>query len=188
MGAASPAGGCSVALSLAGAVTGGGGWAAAVGMPWLGLVAAEELGVDLARFAVVPEPGGQWAVVVAALLDGFDLVLVHPPARVQGTDARRLAARARERGSVLVVMDAHAWPETPDLHLAVVASAWEGLGSGHGALRSRRIEVSSGGRRAAGRERRVSVWLPGPGGWDPGGCGPGGWDPGGWVRMGVAGR
>lgn len=157
-------GGCSLSLVLAGAVTGRGGWAAAVGMPSLGLVAAAELGVELRRLALVPAPGGQWPAVVAALVDGFDLILVRPPARVRPVDARRLAARVRERGAVMVVVDTPGWPESPDIRLSAGPSAWEGLGEGHGLLRARHMEVVATGRRVGGRERRRSVWLPAPGG------------------------
>lgn len=154
-------GGCSLALSLVGEVTGGGRWVAAVGWPELGLVAAAELGVDLRRLALVPDPGDQWAAVVAALIDGFDLLLLRPPGRVRAAEARRLAARSRERGTVLLLLDSPSWPEVPDLSLTVTGSEWEGLASGHGRLTARRLEVAAGGRRAAGRERRLGLWLPG---------------------------
>lgn len=157
-------GGCSLSLALAGALTAGGGWAAVVGMPSLGLVAATELGVDLRRLALVPDPGGQWPAVVAALVDGFDLILIRPPARVRPTDARRLAARVRERGAVMVVVDTPGWPEAPDIRLSAGSSVWEGLGVGHGLLRARRVEVVAGGRRIGGRERRRWIWLPAPDG------------------------
>jgi hypothetical protein len=161
-------GGISLALALVAAATAGGGWAAAVGLPSLGLVAAGELGVGLERLALVPVPGERWPVVVAALLDGVDLLLLGvPPGRVRAADARRLAARARERGTVLVVSESGSpggWPESPDLRLQVTASTWSGLGAGHGRLHARRVEVAVTGRRAAGRERRVALWLPGPDG------------------------
>lgn len=155
-------GGGSVALALAGAVTGGGGWAAAVGWPSLGLAAAVELGADLRRLALVPAPGEHWAAVVAALLDGFDLVLLRPPARVSVGDARRLAARVRERGAVMTIVDGPRWPESADITLTAGPAEWEGLGEGHGCLTGRRLEVVSGGRRSGGRERRRTVWLPAP--------------------------
>jgi len=158
------AGGYSVALSLAAAVTTGGGWAVALGLPSLGLVAAAELGVELRRLALVPHPGDQWAVVAAALVDGFDLLMLRPPGRVRPVDARRLAARVRERGTVMLVVDAPDWPESPDLRLSLShhRTGWEGLGAGHGCLTGRRMEVVSSGRRVGGRERRVEVWLPAP--------------------------
>ncbi len=155
-------GGCSVALSLAAAVTGAGGWVAAVGLPSLGLVAAGELGVDLRRLALVPAPGEQWAAVVAALVDGFDLLMVRPPGAARPVEARRLAARVRERGAGLLVVDGPRWPESPDLRLAVGHSEWDGLGAGHGCLTGRRAEVVASGRRIGGRDRRVTLWLPAP--------------------------
>lgn len=157
------AGGCSVALALAARVTAGDRWVAAVGLPSLGLVAAAELGVDLRRMALVPAPGDQWPAVVAALVDGFDLLMVRPPGRVRPVDARRLAARVRERGSVMVVVDAPGWPESPDMRLTVERPEWEGLSAGHGCLTGRRLVVVSSGRRVGGRERRRTVWLPAPG-------------------------
>ena len=158
------AGGYSLALTLAAAVTSGGGWAVAMGLPSLGLVAAAELGVELRRLALVPHPGDQWAVVAAALVDGFDLLMLRPPGRVRPGDARRLAARVRERGAVMLVVDAPDWPESPDLKLSLTRhrTGWEGLGAGSGCLAGRRAEVVSGGRRVGGRERRVEVWLPAP--------------------------
>jgi hypothetical protein len=64
---------------------------------------------------------------------------------------------------VLVVLESSGsrWPETPDLRLSVADARWEGLGCGHGHLRRRRLEVLVSGRRAATRERRAILWLPG---------------------------
>ena len=163
----SVAGSTSLALSVLAAASAQGSWCAAVGMPALGLAAAAELGVALDRFPLVERPGraagaGGWAWVVAALVDACDVVLARPPSRVNPADARRLTARARERGAALVV--AGAWPDGAEVQLAVASSAWEGLGQGHGRLRGRRMEVVAGGRGAAARERRVSLWLPHPDG------------------------
>src|SRR4029453_12400874 len=89
----------------------------------------------------------------------IDVVLVRPPAGVRVADTRRLAARARERGSVLVPLG-DAWTDPVDLHLEVTASRWRGLGQGHGHLEARWVEVAAGGRGAAARERHVHLWLP----------------------------
>ena len=155
-------GSTSLVLALLARATTEGSWAAVVGMPSLGAVAAEELGVDLARLALVPRPGGQWSTVTAALVDAFDIVVVAPPDRVRPADARRLTAKVRERRSVLVPVGR--WPEPADIRLALAAATWEGLGDGHGRLRARRVEVVAQGRGAAARERRVELWLPGPDG------------------------
>lgn len=160
VGVGGPGGATSLALALAAGPSQAGSWTGAVGFPALGLVAAAELGIDLARFALVPTPGGQWATVVAALVDAVEVVLVRPPARVRLTDARRLAARARERGAVLVVLgDQECWPESLPLRLVAAAVEWDGIGDGFGHLHRRHIEVVVTGRGAASRERRGTTRL-----------------------------
>ena len=156
-------GGVSLALALVGAATVDGAWAAAVGLPSLGLRAADELGVTLERLALVPAPGDRWPAVVAALLDGVDLLLLGLAGPARSADARRLVARTRERATVLVVLEPSGsrWPEVPDLRLSVAGARWDGLGCGHGHLRRRRLDVVVSGRRAAARERRGALWLPG---------------------------
>jgi hypothetical protein len=160
----SVSGSTSLALAMLAEASRAGSWCAAVGLPSLGLVAAAELGIALERFPLVASPAGadDWAWAVAALLDAVDVVLSRPPGQVGAARARRLAARARERSAVLVVSGA--WPEPADVRLAVTGSAWEGVGDGHGCLRARRVEVVASGRGAAGRERRRTLWLPGPDG------------------------
>jgi hypothetical protein len=148
-----------LALALVAGASAAGSWVAAVGLPDLGIVAAAEAGIALERLALVPAPGARsWPTVVAALLDAVDVVLVRSPARLPAAQARRLVARARERGAVLVTLGA--WSEPADLRLAVTTSAWHGLGQGHGRLQARQVEVLVAGRGAASRERRVLLWLP----------------------------
>jgi hypothetical protein len=150
-----------LALALVAGASAAGSWVAAVGLPDLGVVAAAETGIALERLALVPTPGARaWPAVVAAFLDAVDVVLVRAPARLPAAQARRLAARARERGAVLVPLGA--WPEPADLRLAVTSSVWRGLGQGHGSLHSRQVEILITGRGAATRERRARLWLPSP--------------------------
>ena len=159
----------SLALAVAAAASQDGAWVAAVGFPSLGLVAAAELGVVLGRFVLVAapdtEPGPDnetavWSAAVAALVDAFEVVLVRATHRVGGRDGRRLAARTRERDAVLVQVGSGSWPEKADVTLDVAGATWEGLGEGHGHLRSRRVTVVGGGRREAARPRRAELWLP----------------------------
>jgi len=149
-----------VALALLAATSAAGGWCAAAGLPDLGLAAAADADIDLQRFALVPAPGEQWAVAVATLLDGVGLVLARPPARLKASDARRLAARLRERRGVLLLSGGGAWPETTDLRIRLETSEWTGLSDGYGRLLRRRTGLVATGRGAAARERRVSAWLP----------------------------
>src|SRR5829696_5619365 len=116
-----------------------------------------------AALALVPVAGARaWPAVVAAFLDAVDVVLVRSPPRLPAAQARRLAARARERGAVLVPIGA--WSQPADLRLAVTSSTWQGLGQGHGHLRARQAEVSISGRGTATREHRFLLWLPSPDG------------------------
>jgi hypothetical protein len=102
---------------------------------------------------------------VAALLEELDVVLAAPPAHLRAVHARRLTARARERGGALVVLGRREPAGLPvDLRLTVIGERWTGLGQGYGRLLARRVEVVANGRRAAARERRAQLWLPAPGG------------------------
>lgn len=158
-GAGGAGGATSLALATVAAASQQGSWTAFVGLGPIGVVAASEAGIDLGRCALVPDPGPTWPTVVAALLDAIDLVVLAPPSRtVRAADARRLSARARERGAVLLVLGA--WPEGPDVRLRPAAASWTGIGDGHGALASRTLDVVTGGRGAAARERRITVRLP----------------------------
>ncbi|HYH31949.1 MAG TPA: hypothetical protein VD903_16350 [Pseudonocardia sp.] len=162
--------GCTVALPNAPAATsllfallavasGKGAWSAVVGRPGLGLVAAAEAGVRLERLALVPEPGPDLMAVTVALLDGMDVVAVAGAARagVRAADRQRLAARARQRGSVLVALGS--WPGA-DLELSCTDARWQGLGAGAGRLGVRQVRVRLRGRGVAPGGRSAAMLLP----------------------------
>jgi hypothetical protein len=151
------AGATSVAFQLAASATAAGEWAAAVELDAsLGGLAAGEAGVVLDRFAAVRRvPPTRWAAVVDALLDGISVVLAEVPAFARIGDARRLHARARERGAVLVAMGP--WPAEAALRLQADGSVWRGLGLGLGALAERDQRVHVDGRGAARREHDALV-------------------------------
>ena len=88
------------------AVTAEGGHAAIVGHPDAGLLAAVEMGADLSRIAVVPDPGSDPVEVAAVLMDGMDMVVLGLGGRsVPATRARAVVARARQKGCTLLVTD-----------------------------------------------------------------------------------
>jgi hypothetical protein len=96
----------SLSLSMVAAVTATGGHAAIVGQPDVGLLAAVEMGADLSRLAVIPDPGADPVEVAAVLMDGMDLVVLGLGGRsVPATRARAVVARARQKGCTLVVTD-----------------------------------------------------------------------------------
>lgn len=149
-------------LALLAEATTRGSWAAVVGMPDLGLVAAAELGVAVQRLALVPHPGADTADVLAALLDGIDLVAVAHnviPTRGTPTLPRRLSARARQRRSVLIATGD--WPGA-DLELTCTRTTWSGLGDGHGHLVSRESTITVHGRGTASRPTTHRLTLPIP--------------------------
>lgn len=149
-------GSTTVLLALLAEATADGSWAAVVGMPDLGLLAAAELGVALSRLALVPDPGAELGGVVSALLDGLDLVVA---TGVPAPLARRLSARARHRESVLLTADP--WPGA-DLELDCRESRWTGLGNGHGHLESRTLTITTTGRGSATRPTQATLTLPAP--------------------------
>jgi hypothetical protein len=150
-------GATSVAFQLAAAATAAGEWAAAVELDAsLGGLAAGDAGVALDRFALVRRvPAARWAAVVAALLDGISVVLAEVPAYARVGDARRLQARARERGAVLVALGS--WSAEAALRVRAEGSVWRGLGHGVGALAVRDQRVSVDGRGAATRDHVALV-------------------------------
>ena len=93
----------------------------------------------------------------------IDVVVVAPRGRVLDGDVRRLAARARQRGAVLVPYGAVRWPGA-ERRLSTAGGGWEGLGEGSGHLRARLVVVRGEGRGAAARARELRLWLPAPGG------------------------
>jgi hypothetical protein len=96
----------SLPLSMVAAVTAAGGNVAIVGQPDIGLLAAVEMGADLSRLAVIPDPGTDPVEVAAVLMDGMDLIVLALGGRsVPLTRARAVVARARQKGCTLLVTD-----------------------------------------------------------------------------------
>ena len=155
----------SLAIALMVRATTTGSWVAVVGDPDLGLAAAAGQGLSLERLVMVdaPDPTA-WGPVVATLVGAFDLVMVAPRHRVGAADVRRLAARCRERGSVLLRLGDGPWPGRLDLRLVVGGAAWVGPDGGHGRLCSRRAGVTASGRGMEYTGRRTELLLPGPDG------------------------
>lgn len=156
-------GATTLALELLAGPSVGGCWCAVGGFTEFGSLAAAERGIDLSRLLIVPSLGGpdRWMQVLATLFDSVDAVLFVPRVAVRPSEARRVAARARDRASVLVVLDRAAhWPGPSDLHCTVTGSQWSGLSRGYGLLASRRYEVEVSGRGAAARPHRAALQLP----------------------------
>jgi len=150
-------GSTSLVLALVARASRVGAWGAVVGLPGVGVLAAQQVGIELDRLALVPQPGPDAPTVLAALIDGVDLVIIGAGVALGDSDRRRLMARARERGAVL--LSTVRWPGA-SLVLTAEPAGWTGLGAGHGHLRSHRWTVTRSGRGGADRVVRCEVELP----------------------------
>ncbi|MDG3008917.1 hypothetical protein G4X40_02005 [Rhodococcus sp. D2-41] len=165
----------SLLLGLLASVTADGGHAAVIGHPGIGLLAAVEMGVELRRLALIPDPGQDPVEIAAVLLDGMDLVVlglggtVVPPSR-----GRAVVARARSKGAALVVTGGR-W-DGVDVRVDSEICGYSGLGAGHGRLRALSLSVRAHGRSFQPRSARMDLrhdrgrlcWIPCPDRADPG--------------------
>lgn len=138
-----------------------GAWAV-VGLPQLGVLAAQSMGLDVGVGMFVDRPGRRWPEVVATLAEAVPVLLLGECGPATGRTAQRLGAVLRRTGTVLLT--AGEW-EGSGVRLRVTQARWEGVGVGHGLLRARRVEVTASGRGSAGgAPRTAQLWLPGPDG------------------------
>jgi hypothetical protein len=138
----------SLALRMVATVTAGGGNAVIVGQPDIGLLAAVEMGADLSRIAVIPDPGNDPVEVAAVLIDGMDLVVLGLGGRrVTRTRARAVVARARQKGCTVLVTDGD-W-EGASTRLEARVCGYEltaGGRPGFGRISAVRLQISRCGR------------------------------------------
>jgi hypothetical protein len=145
-------------LRMVAKVTAGGGNAAIVGQPDIGLLAAVEMGADLSRLAVIPDPGSDPVEVAAVLVDGMDLVVLGLGGRrVTRTRARAVVARARHKGCTVLVTDGDWEGASTRLEARVCgyefAPGHRGVPApGFGRISEVRLQISGCGR-AIGRVR-----------------------------------
>ncbi|MGH8879234.1 MAG: hypothetical protein ACRD0P_18145 [Stackebrandtia sp.] len=155
-GAAAQTGLTSLMLALLSQASQSGAWCAVVGAAGISAAAASQAGVVLSRLALVADPSGQWEAVVAALLDGIDVVAVNAIPDITMKQAQRLAARARRRGTLLIPFGPAAgrWPSA-DAALRVEHVRWHGLAWGAGLLKHCELQVTA---QVRGRPRHSTVW------------------------------
>lgn len=148
----------SLAMALLAGPSRAGAWSAVVGADDFGVEAAVEMGVDLSRTVLVPDPAELWPEVTSALVDVVTMVVLRAPDGVSERVAGRIGARLRKRSAALVSWGR--WPGA-EASLALRSSQWSGVGRGHGRLRERRVVVDV--RRGSAPPRRTELWLPGQG-------------------------
>jgi hypothetical protein len=137
----------SLPLSMVAAVTAAGGNAAIVGQSDIGLLAAVEMGADLSRLAIIPDPGADPVEVAAVLMDGMDLIVLALGGRsVPLTRARAVVARAHQKGCTLLVTDGD-W-QGASIRLKARVCGYETTAEmpGFGRISKVRLEVCAVGR------------------------------------------
>ncbi|MHA7282500.1 hypothetical protein [Arthrobacter sp. TMS2-4] len=143
-----------LAMALLAGPSSTGAWCSVIGMPDFSVEAAHGFGIDLERLILIPDPGSQWLTVTAALVDVVSVILTRAPDHLAPTEWARLKARLRQRGAALITLGN--WKQS-DSTLGVAESAWEGLGSGTGHLRARRLKITA--TQPSGRLRHAYVGL-----------------------------
>lgn len=145
-----------------------GSWAVLAGFEHLGYRSAHEYGVPLERLATISPASVSpvaWFTAVGVLIDSFDFVVLNVSHRATGgyrirsTQVSKLMARARQRSSVVLVMNhvpvpeantpplSNLWPHTPDVVLRVHGTTWQGINCGHGVITATHAHVTVSGRR-----------------------------------------
>ena len=144
----------STALLLVSAATQAGSWLAIVGVSDFGLMSACEQGVALQRTVSVTPTANKkdWASTVAAVADGFDVMMLEVPREVSESDARRIQTRIQARRNVLVLVETsrHTTPRSvfqPDVVLHTATTSWHGIEHGAGYVQGRHVDVTVSGRR-----------------------------------------
>ena len=144
----------STALLLVSAATQAGSWLAIVGVSDFGLMSACEQGVALQRTVLVTPTSNKkdWTSTVAAVADGFDVMMLEVPREVSESDARRIQTRIQARRNVLVLVETsrHTTPRSvfqPDVVLHTQTTKWDGIEHGAGYVQGRYIDVTVSGRR-----------------------------------------
>lgn len=158
----------STALALSAAATRAGSWLAVVGVPNLGIAAAIEAGVAVERIVLAqpPRASREWVATVAALVEGFEVLIVATPTSLSASDARRLQTRVMARQAVLIVVDlpalssvgeASVFASDIDVHANTVS--WSGIERGAAHITQRTVQVRVNGRRCSS-PREQTITLP----------------------------
>lgn len=150
-------GAASLAVSLVATCSAAGARVALCGVTGFSMAAAIEQGADLERIALIEGPLADPVAVASILLDGADVVLCGLGGiAVPASRGRALAARARSRGSVLLVSGG-SW-EGASFHLGARVQGYVGLGSrpGRGRIGGIDLAFSARGRGCVNPQRGMA--------------------------------
>lgn len=145
----------SLLFALIARATQEGSWVATINLFSLGLMSAREHGVALQRMLCIDTGtnGPAWTQTLGACVDGVDLVVVHKP-QCSLHDARRIEARMKANGTVLVVIgDPGVF--SPAVVLTSRTTQWEF--STHAVRRN--VDILATGRRVHGKSQ-CTIAIP----------------------------
>lgn len=120
-----------IALTLIAHHTQNNGWAAIVGAPNINYTTLQDLGAKLNHIITIPHPGDKTPEVIAALIEGTDLILLGPRITLTASEQRTLTARNRERGTHIITQTPWKGART---HLTAQQGPWQGTRQGLGRL------------------------------------------------------
>lgn len=148
----------SLALAVVVDAVASGSWLALVSVPELGVDATLGIGIDPVRIVRVDvSDPACWVDVIAACLDGFELVITVAPKRLSESAWRKVHSRVRSKEAILVTIGDHKVVSS-DAQLRAFGPEWK-WARGHSHLLARRIHVEASGRRVP-QTRKADLWLP----------------------------
>lgn len=119
------------ALTLITQHTTNAGWVAIIGAPNINYTTLQDLGANLNHIIVVPHPNENTPQIIAALIEGVDLILLGPAVTLTHAEQRTLTARNRERGTHIISQKPWANART---HITTTHGTWHGTNKGLGRL------------------------------------------------------
>jgi hypothetical protein len=128
-----------LALTLMSQASAEGIWCGVLGLPELGIEAAQEAGISLKRLVWIPAPEQHLLNALSGLIEAFGVILVGH-CEVTPSQNATLLSRLREYQSTLITLNS--WGNS-EATLNVEHSRWTGLSEGFGMLRSRELIVAS---------------------------------------------
>ena len=143
-----------MALRVVSSATQAGSWLGIVGVHNVGVQAASEHGVALQRVVFVQPASSrtEWVNTVAAVADGFDVLMLEVPHGITEADARRVQTRIQARRNALVLIGGTQQSAVqsvfqPDVIINTATTKWYGIERGAGYVQGRDVQVAVSGRR-----------------------------------------
>lgn len=132
-----------LAVELIAHISGNGGVVAVVGWPELGYIGVPAAGGDLTKIVVIPDAGVDGLEVVAALVEGVDVVLYRNPvdSHLPAGRTRKLMAKLRAGRAALLTVGLRLETSAPLITADIIG--YRGIGPGVGRIQAVDMRVSA---------------------------------------------